>query len=246
MRAVEIRNDGVVVSSGFSFALIRTDRVEHDGRVHPMPAHLGRLPIRSASEYRSKVPASWNAAQALFVPVYDGEALWIDFEPDRPHAVMVRAQGVNAITGLADGDRLSDNPQNYVVAPPQKWLDGVNAGDGRVRQFVAHPGGADRVGTDAAALQVMMVPPKPGTPASNLRLLSTVSSDAPLEATYGFEIRGEGTIEQRILPDPFGVATWEAEHAQMCELFLVDVTWFEHVTGERGPDPPPPRPLRSE
>ena len=28
MRAVDVRNDGVVVSSGFSFALIRTDRTE--------------------------------------------------------------------------------------------------------------------------------------------------------------------------------------------------------------------------
>src|SRR5215470_3778380 len=30
-------------------------------------------------------------------------------------------------------------PQDYVVVPDQPWLDGINAGDGYVRQFVAMP-----------------------------------------------------------------------------------------------------------
>ena len=29
--------------------------------------------------------------------------------------------------------------QDYVVCPDQPWLDGINAGDGYIRQFVAMP-----------------------------------------------------------------------------------------------------------
>ena len=29
--------------------------------------------------------------------------------------------------------------QNYVAIPKQKWLDGINCGDGTIRQFVAMP-----------------------------------------------------------------------------------------------------------
>jgi hypothetical protein len=32
---------------------------------------------------------------------------------------------------------LSQEPQNYVALPLQPWLDGINSGDGTVRQFVA-------------------------------------------------------------------------------------------------------------
>ena len=34
------------------------------------------------------------------------------------------------------------DPQNYVVLPDQPWLDGINAGDGFIRQFVAVPLGS--------------------------------------------------------------------------------------------------------
>ena len=33
----------------------------------------------------------------------------------------------------------SDTDQNYVAIPKQKWLDGINCGDGYIRQFVAMP-----------------------------------------------------------------------------------------------------------
>ena len=36
-----------------------------------------------------------------------------------------------------DGLNRSPRHQNYVVCPDQPWLDGINAGDGFIRQFVA-------------------------------------------------------------------------------------------------------------
>lgn len=47
---------------------------------------------------------------------------------------------IDAVAGAAfDADVLSPEPQDYVVVLDQPWLDGINAGDGFIRQFVAVP-----------------------------------------------------------------------------------------------------------
>jgi hypothetical protein len=46
---------------------------------------------------------------------------------------------VCAVSGRPWSDRLSQDPQNYVVLPRQPWLDGINSGSGTIRQFVAVP-----------------------------------------------------------------------------------------------------------
>ncbi|MFM8858073.1 MAG: hypothetical protein ACKOI2_12925, partial [Actinomycetota bacterium] len=45
--------------------------------------------------------------------------------------------------GLPWIEHLVKDPQNYVVLPDQPWLDGINAGDGFIRQFVAVPLGSE-------------------------------------------------------------------------------------------------------
>lgn len=49
---------------------------------------------------------------------------------------------VCAVSGLPWIEHLVKSPQNYVVLPDQPWLDGINAGDGFIRQFVAVPLGS--------------------------------------------------------------------------------------------------------
>jgi hypothetical protein len=49
---------------------------------------------------------------------------------------------VCAVSGLPWIEHLVGDPQNYVALPDQPWLDGINAGDGFIRQFVAVPLGS--------------------------------------------------------------------------------------------------------
>ena len=49
---------------------------------------------------------------------------------------------VCAVSGLPWIEHLTGDPQNYVALPDQPWLDGINAGDGFIRQFVAVPLGS--------------------------------------------------------------------------------------------------------
>lgn len=72
------------------------------------------------------------------------EARWLSFGSSEPAALQVGVGKVCAVSGESWTDRLVRQPQNYVVLPRQPWLDGTNARDGFIRQFVAvrHGSGA--------------------------------------------------------------------------------------------------------
>jgi len=65
--------------------------------------------------------------------------MWIKFSACRPFAIRVYVGGVNAVSGETkrNGRNQGSSVQDYVVAPLQKWLDGIARDDGKVSQFVA-------------------------------------------------------------------------------------------------------------
>src|SRR6266498_5380524 len=144
MPTVSVREGQVRVGDRFAVAFQRTLRIPEDGRVYPLPPGLGRLPVAPVEELGDAAPAVSEADSAVFIPLYQREALWLAFEGAdwKPNAVQVAVGGVNAVSGEPWEARLSDAPQNYLVCPNQPWLDGINAGDGFVRQFVALPLGS--------------------------------------------------------------------------------------------------------
>jgi hypothetical protein len=68
--------------------------------------------------------------------------MWLSFGASEPSALQVGVGKVCAVSGLGWDEKLSADPQNYVPLPDQPWLDGINAGDGFIRQFVAVPLGS--------------------------------------------------------------------------------------------------------
>ena len=119
----------------------RTLRVPEDGRDYPLPAGFGRLPICRVEDYADKVPAKWLAEGGFFIPLYQREALFLEFggKKWRPGIAKVAVGRINAVTGKDYDERIRNHSQDYVVVPDQKWLDGINSGKGRVGQFVAMP-----------------------------------------------------------------------------------------------------------
>lgn len=116
----------------------RTVRVM-DGRTPAnLPPSLGRAKVSKVSQYQANCPEGWDPS-GVFIPLHDTEALWLQFSPSAPSAIIVGAGGINAVDGLALGTKLV-NPQNYLVCPPQPWLDGWKGqDDGSIYQFVATP-----------------------------------------------------------------------------------------------------------
>jgi hypothetical protein len=119
----------------------RTLRIPETG-LHPLPPGLGQFPLRRVEDYPDTAPAEWLSRGGVMLPIYQREALWLSFYASEPAALQVGVGKVCAVSGLPWIERLVGDPQNYVALPRQPWLDGINAGDGFIRQFVAVPLGS--------------------------------------------------------------------------------------------------------
>lgn len=178
--------------------------------------------------------------------MYQREALWLGFNGPtwRPNAVKVGVGGINAISGEEWNEGLRAEPQDYLVAPPQLWLDGINVGQGRIRQFVAVPLGSGYSiesqlrGTDAiGGLQVIVFEPKPGRfveppPAEpDAPRMHGAMSGAPGQLGLG----AGGVMQQKIYADPFGVDTWDLDN--FCTIFIriVNTDQYRALTGLEPP-----------
>ncbi len=115
-------------------AFHRTVRVSLD-KTNALPPSLGRFPIHKVSDYRQTTPAYWED-DAVFIALHDTEAMWMSFNRRHaaPVAVLVGCGGINALNGEKLGTKLVSD--NYLVAPPQPWLDGWKGEDGTVCQFI--------------------------------------------------------------------------------------------------------------
>jgi hypothetical protein len=156
-------------NSKFSFH--RTLRVPETGQKHQLPADFGTLPIHRIEDYADKVPAHWLEDGGLFIPLYQKEALFIQLEGSmwHPSIAKVCVGRINAVTGDSLHENLNGHKQDYVLIPHQKWLDGINMGNGIVRQFVAMPLGQgytiEEQITDEdtfGGFQLIFYPPKEG------------------------------------------------------------------------------------
>ena len=119
----------------------RTLRIPETG-LHPLPPGLGRFPLRRVADYPDTAPAEWLSRGGVMLPIYQREAMWLSFHASEPTALQVGVGKVCAVSGLPWIEHLTGDPQNYVALPDQPWLDGINAGDGFIRQFVAVPLGS--------------------------------------------------------------------------------------------------------
>ncbi|MDX1887580.1 hypothetical protein SBI63_29900 [Mycolicibacterium sp. 120270] len=137
---VEIVGDQLTLGP-VSVTFQRTLRIPETG-LHPLPPGLGRFPLRRVADYPDTAPAEWLTRGGVMLPIYQREAMWLSFHGAEPAALQVGVGKVCAVSGLPWIDHLVADPQNYVPLPEQPWLDGINVGDGFIRQFVAVPLGS--------------------------------------------------------------------------------------------------------
>lgn len=136
-----VRIDGTTLRlpGGARVRFVRTLRLPETG-THRLPPGLGDFPVRRVGDYPDTAPERMRARGGVMLPVYLREAMWLHFGgTTEPAALQVGVGKVCAVSGRPWSDRLARDPQNYVVLPRQPWLDGINSGDGTVRQFVAVP-----------------------------------------------------------------------------------------------------------
>lgn len=149
---LELKNDRLV----FTFADVheharvevnfqRTLRIPDDGKDYPLPPGLGAFPLKHTDDFKDRVPENWLKRGGVMTPLYQSEALWIQFAghyvPDHgthyPFAIKIAAGKRSAVTGKPWSKSLRE--KDYCVIPQQPWLDGFVVEEGTIRQFVAMP-----------------------------------------------------------------------------------------------------------
>jgi hypothetical protein len=117
----------------------RTIRVPENRVTYDLPPDMGCIPLHNVAEFASRIPTEVNARGGIFFPLYQREAVWLSFKAMNLFSIKVFAGGINAISRLPWNQKEETKIQDYVVVPPQMWLDGVVSEQGLIKQFVAMP-----------------------------------------------------------------------------------------------------------
>ncbi len=253
-RPVELRDNTLIFTERFSLNFQRTLRIPDDGGTYPLPPGLGAFPIYRVRDYADQVPQGWDHANGYFIPMYQREAMWIDFNGAwwKPNAVKIGVGVVNAVSGGEWNLDLDDDPQDYVVAPDQPWLDGIKSGEGTIRQFVAVPLGsgysveAQVTGKETdGALRIAVFEPKDGRfpdhPPQNDRYVLHEQNMSTMKMKMdgaGMGIGAGGSMKQKVYEDGYGLDTWRQKDPQRVVLYIINSAQFKAITGIEPPATP--------
>ncbi|MDJ0537005.1 MAG: hypothetical protein QNJ70_31730 [Xenococcaceae cyanobacterium MO_207.B15] len=267
MLKVTTQGDSIRFGDGFALNFQRTLRIPDDGKTYPLPPGLGTFPICRVEDYSDHVPESWLERGGVFIPMYQREALWISFNARhwKPNAIKVAIGKINAVSGKPWHQKLQTGEQthrsqpdyDYLVAPPQPWLDGINAGDGYIKQFVAMPLGMGYTiegqvtgKEEFGGIQIIVYEAKPGKfpePSKGRKLRRR--TDNQLGAMGMFlemerSISGEmgmgagGKMKQKIYPDPHGIDTWDENNYGRVYVHIINSMMYREITGKEPPTTP--------
>lgn len=114
-----------------------------------LPPNLGKIPISRVKDYKNTFYKPFESLEQadnhFFFPLNEKEAFWISFSTFnkkgliRPKAIKIGINEINAINGQLFNTKLNRWNQDYLVSPPQKFLDGCRVDKNTVRQFIAMP-----------------------------------------------------------------------------------------------------------
>jgi hypothetical protein len=253
---IELRDDQLIFRfpevhdhARLSIDFQRTLRIPDDDREYPLPAGLGRFPVRHVDDCAERVPGPWLEHGGVMLPMYQSEALWINFHGRYPCAVKVTAGKINAVTGEAYRPGLHRGPQDYAVIPQQPWLDGFCVSRGVIRQFVAMPLGAgysaEEQITDAAehgGLQIHVYPLKAEyfdqRPDPEGMMLGAPLARAVFTQSFDMGLAPGGRMRQEIYRDHRSLDVWDLDHGRRCFIHLANSLVWRALTTQDPPTTP--------
>lgn len=248
--SLEFRFPQVHEDAEFALGFQRTLRIPDNGLEHYLPPGLGRFPLELVDDYTDRVPEAWREHGGVFLPMYQSEAMWINFHGAYPMAVRVAAGKINALTGEQWTEGLCEDPQDYLVIPDQPWLDGFSVKRGLIRQFVAMRLGegytAEEQLTGEArhgGVQITVYPMKAeeyearsrGTGMRTDVMYCMVVSAPPTE----MGLAPGGLMRQEIYSDDYGIDVWDTAAGASCYVHIVNSLQYFSVCGVSPPHRPP-------
>jgi hypothetical protein len=230
----------------------RTLRIPDDNREYPLPPGLGRFPMEHTEDHPSSLPSGWTEHGGVLLPMYQSEALWINFSGGYPCAIKIATGKINAVTGKSWKDKLKKKPQDYLVVPDQPWLDGYCVQEGLIRQFVAMPLGegysAEEQLTGNAehgGLQLIVYPMKRDRyeamqrSHSKMMMADAYESFAMVNECCVMGLAPGGLMRQEIYEDEYGFDAWDLDASSRCFVHILNSKQWNSVTSNPVPGSPP-------
>jgi len=269
---IELRNNQlrfsfpeVHPSATLTIEFQRTLRIPDDDKTYPLPPGLGRFPLEHVDDHAARVPSTWLQRGGVMFPMYQSEAMWLNFTASQvndrwdsyPFAVKIATGKQCAVTGQTWCDGLQRQPQNYMVAPRQPWLDGYVVEKGLIRQFVAMPLGAGYTAEEQltgkaehGGLQIAVYPMKRDVferrfPRRNMAMRmmrATLGSDddtCDMMCGSAMGLAPGGRMRQEIYQDPYDFSDWNVDATSRCFVHLCNSLVWHQVTGSHPPHPAP-------
>lgn len=232
----------------FTIEFQRTLRIPDDGSDYPLPPGLGCIPLRHGDDYAGRVPGAWAERGGVMLPMYQAEAMWIDFlSLGYPFAVKIATGKINAVSGTTWSYGLGRDPQDYVVLPDQPWLDGYAVEKGVIRQFVAMPLGSGATAEEQitgeaewGGLQILAYPLKPELYEKIVRerLGSMDNIRQSKRITTGMGMAPGGRMRQEIYSDTRPTSDWDLDRGLRCFVSILNSQQWREATGEPAPGEP--------
>ena len=255
-----------ITTHSVEISLERTIRVPEDDQEHWLPPTFGSFELTPTDYSSLKLPDEIKRRRGVCFPIYEHEALWLNFhlEDDRftlPVALRIAAGKINAVSGKTWSEAIPSE-QDYIVVPDQPWLDGFNSGNDVIRQFVATEMGkgqsveAHLTGEEAwGGIQVLAIPMKPErytkiiaeqiAERERFGRIEAMSMDMDMDMemccaseSMSMGLGAGGKIRQTIETDPYGIDAWDFSRAQRLFISMINAGAWESVSGEK-PHPSP-------
>ena len=222
------------------------------GRIFASRVSVRQFSQRNVDDFATRLPELWKKHGGGMLPMYQSEALWVNFYGSYPFAVKIATGKINAITGESWTDGIHRDPQDYVVTPDQPWLDGYCVEKGTIRQFVAMPLGGgytveEQITGEAehGGLQIVAYPMK----AEAYRELSrqrdealhtmAIADVAPrMYSAPEMGLAPGGRMKQEIFDDPHSFDVWDTRVSARCFVHITNSLAWTAVTGEEPPTTP--------
>jgi len=227
----------------------RTLRIPDDEQKYPLTPGLGSFHLRHIDDFLYNVPSRWRVHGGIMLPMYQSEAMWINFSSSYPFAVKVATGKINAVSGELWKNDLNRTPQDYIVAPNQLWLDGYCVEEGFVRQFVAMPLGSgysaeEQITGEAeyGGLQIIVYPMKRKAYEKYFPQRLYAEEERPmfsLKSEPDMGLAPGGSIRQEIYDDPYEISDWETNQNSRCYVHICNSHDWQQITNEFPPALPP-------
>lgn len=238
----------------------RTLRIPDDNLEYPLPPGLGCFPVEHVEDHSSRLPTAWIERGGVLLPMYQAEALWINFSSGTgsrrgaryPFAVKIAAGKINAVTGDEWSNGLVKDPQDYLVVPDQPWLDGFCVQKGLIRQFVAMPLGQGYTAEEQISgtaehggIQIIVYPMKRDRyeemSKRSIRFSGAnvcYSLAAPRESA-SMGLAPGGLMRQDIYEDKYGYDAWDMSQSSRCFVHILNSAQWTIATGKPVPGQQP-------